>query len=308
MDRSGIYIDPTRILLDSYKTMQMKNEAIVRSLDRSQFIEQMQRQAQPFEATLRSASSAYAEIMRQMENSISMFATKYFDDINGIQNSLRAFSERAITEANAYSTSAALSKLMQEISLAESWGKSWAERKAVLLAAQSPVIQEDAYAEIQKLNTIATDLDRDRDADSFFTRLEEFITKLPKPVKLLVLFIILPFIRDIAFDIVKPKVQGIIFGSKDYKSSKEIKKAVSKSLGSQCPREFLRDMRFVTTESLVVREYPKKRSKKYGNIKFGDVVSVLQIKKNWTLIEFSPADSQGKISGWVYSRYLGKFK
>lgn len=307
MDRSGIWFDPTHLFLESYKATQKMQEDIIRFLDRSRFSENMQMQVQLSEATFRSIYNAHAETMRQVNDSMTMFTAKYVDDINSIQNNLRAISERAIADASAYSALTASFKLIQSSLFDESWGKSLAERQAILFAAQSPAIQEDAHAEIQKLDSITTDLESTKDVTDFFAQLEDFIAKLPRPVKLLILFIILPFIRDIAFDIIKPKVQEFIFGAKDHKTSKEIKKVVSNSLGSQCPRELLRDIRFVTAESLIVREYPKKRSRRYGNLKFGDLVSVIQTKKSWTLIEFSPANSQGKIRGWVYSRYLGKF-
>jgi Bacterial SH3 domain len=305
MDRFSRSTDPTRLLLDRYMQAIRLQEDMNRSL--VDITTNILKPIQPWESTFKAISKTYIDSISEMNKSIAMFASKYHADIVSMQDNIRFFAERAINDANSLNSMTLLYRNMQSTLLVDSWRQSIVKSSATLAAVQNAEILEDAHAEIQKFNVIATDFDSDKDVSGFFARLVEFIACLPNPIKFAVLVLILPIIQGIASNLVTPKVQEIISGAKDDQSSKVIAKVVSKNVVSKCPQEFLWDLRFVTTTSLIIREYPKKRSRRFGNLYFGDVVSVLQNKKGWTLIEFSSVDSQTKIRGWVYSRYLRKF-
>src|SRR5699024_12840107 len=61
--------------------------------------------------------------------------------------------------------------------------------------------------------------------------------------------------------------------------------------------------KIVSPETLSVRITNKKNTKKVGKLYFGQLVQVVERKRNWTKIRFESYDGN-KIEGWVYSRYL----
>lgn len=61
--------------------------------------------------------------------------------------------------------------------------------------------------------------------------------------------------------------------------------------------------KIVSTETLSVRITNKKNTKKVGELYFGQLVQVVERKRNWTKVRFEGFDGN-KIEGWVYSRYL----
>ncbi|WP_415295390.1 SH3 domain-containing protein, partial [Clostridium perfringens] len=63
--------------------------------------------------------------------------------------------------------------------------------------------------------------------------------------------------------------------------------------------------RFVSTDVLFVRSNKSIRSYKIGELKYGDVVTILKKNKNWTLVEYSQDDCY--IKGWVFTRYISRF-
>ena len=63
--------------------------------------------------------------------------------------------------------------------------------------------------------------------------------------------------------------------------------------------------RFVSTDVLFVRSNKSIKSYKIGELKYGDVVTVLNKSKNWTLVEYSENDCY--IKGWVFTRYISRF-
>lgn len=67
-------------------------------------------------------------------------------------------------------------------------------------------------------------------------------------------------------------------------------------------------IRIVATTCLNVREENNRRSTIIGKIYLGNVVTVVERRKSWTLVEWVSEDNELKIKGWVYSRYLEKLK
>ena len=91
------------------------------------------------------------------------------------------------------------------------------------------------------------------------------------------------------------------------------KATVTKLIGREFPKTLpdknvLYNYRFVTANPLFVWSINRQRSKLIGELLFGSVVRVIQKNKNWTLIEWKDKDNDLVIQGWVFSRYLRKFK
>lgn len=83
---------------------------------------------------------------------------------------------------------------------------------------------------------------------------------------------------------------------------KEIKKLSMGELGNA-----LRDCRFVTAAKLALRGTPNARAKQIDTMRFGQVVTVISIKPDWTEISYEYGDGQ-IVTGWVFTRYLSKFR
>ena len=70
----------------------------------------------------------------------------------------------------------------------------------------------------------------------------------------------------------------------------------------------LDEMRFVNANLLNVRMQPSIKSHLIGTLKFSTPVIILKKKKNWTLVEWVNQDEDISLKGWVFSRYLKKFR
>ncbi|WP_139491187.1 SH3 domain-containing protein [Brevibacillus dissolubilis] len=63
---------------------------------------------------------------------------------------------------------------------------------------------------------------------------------------------------------------------------------------------------FVTSKSLVLRQGAHHKSRSIGELTQGTIVKIIERKKDWTLVEWK--EDEASISGWVYTRYVTKFK
>lgn len=72
-------------------------------------------------------------------------------------------------------------------------------------------------------------------------------------------------------------------------------------------KTILKRLRFVTASSLNVRERNKKDSRKVGTLYFGDVVRIIEKRRNWTLVEWASEDKDVVVRGWIFTRYIKKF-
>jgi len=72
--------------------------------------------------------------------------------------------------------------------------------------------------------------------------------------------------------------------------------------------ELLVDYRYVSAKVLVVRQNPKARSPEVGRLAFGKAVKLLKKEKDFALVLWTDTESGAEIQGWVFARYLGRFK
>jgi len=89
------------------------------------------------------------------------------------------------------------------------------------------------------------------------------------------------------------------------KITKHIKNEIPKLIEDET---LLGHMRLVTDRVLNVRRRNYQRSLLLGKLYLGEIVFVIEKKKNWTLIQWQDEDNDLFIRGWVFSRYLKKFK
>jgi hypothetical protein len=70
----------------------------------------------------------------------------------------------------------------------------------------------------------------------------------------------------------------------------------------------LTEYRYVSSQRLQVRDNPRANSPAVATLQFGQAVRVVEKGKDFTLVAWSSPDGSAHIRGWVYSRYLKKFK
>lgn len=69
--------------------------------------------------------------------------------------------------------------------------------------------------------------------------------------------------------------------------------------------EELKPFRMVSTSQLPVRQTNKKNTKAIDTLHFGQVVRVIEKRRNWTLVAYQKEDGE-VVKGWVLTRYLEK--
>ena len=72
--------------------------------------------------------------------------------------------------------------------------------------------------------------------------------------------------------------------------------------------ELLADQRFISGKVVSVRMNPRANSPELARLKFGNVVRVVKTERDFTLVVWADKDAGVEIQGWVFSRYLEKFK
>jgi hypothetical protein len=85
---------------------------------------------------------------------------------------------------------------------------------------------------------------------------------------------------------------------------KIVKEAAREALGDV---SLLRDYRFVAAQRLDVRSAPGARAPALGQLRFGQVVQILQRNGDFTLVSWRNAETRAELQGWVFSRYLKRF-
>jgi len=68
--------------------------------------------------------------------------------------------------------------------------------------------------------------------------------------------------------------------------------------------EFYNSYRFVSAKILTVRSKNWTKSRCVGKLYFGNLVRVIQKKKNWALIEYRDKEGNIIVKGWVFTRYI----
>jgi hypothetical protein len=96
-----------------------------------------------------------------------------------------------------------------------------------------------------------------------------------------------------------------VLGDSPQAAKKAIHESARVAVGSL---EILADYRYVSIKVLIVRRNPCARSSEVGNLPFGRVVKLLKKEKDFSLVIWTDKDTDTEIQGWVFSRYLGKFK
>lgn len=118
-------------------------------------------------------------------------------------------------------------------------------------------------------------------------------------------FVVLPFVIGISVNLVTPSVQAYLENSPPPAAREQVKGLQHLSMGDIGVA--LSTYRFVTAQKLVLRNTANSRAEQVDTLRFGQVVAVVSAKRDWTEVTYEYGDG-AVVSGWVYTRYLQKFR
>lgn len=96
-----------------------------------------------------------------------------------------------------------------------------------------------------------------------------------------------------------------VMGESPQSAKKAVQENAKAAVGSL---EILAEYRYVSAKALIVRSNPKARSPEVGRLSFGMAVKLMKKEKDFALVTWTDKGSGAELQGWVFSRYLGKFK
>ena len=132
------------------------------------------------------------------------------------------------------------------------------------------------------------------------------IKKLKRPLAILILHLLLPFIISTASSITVLSYQDELI-----KLFNRDKRIISKEINHSVTQEFsvsqLVEYRFVYADILKVRSGSSKRHAIIDEVYLGQIVRVKMKGRRWSQIEYLDKESQTR-EGWVFARYIKKFK
>jgi hypothetical protein len=157
------------------------------------------------------------------------------------------------------------------------------------------------------LRTVAVAAEQQLTAQGFVDQIVEAIrdsrdTKLQKALW----YLAVPLLIGLFLLALEPYAKKLLETPQKQQSAKGVKKAARQAVGRDA-RELLETFRFVRATQLTVRATPRARAPAIGQLRFGQVVRVLEKTRDFTLVEWKSDDGKAEVQGWVFSRYLQRF-
>jgi hypothetical protein len=236
----------------------------------------------------------YKEIMQSVE---------FVNPLSHIQQSLNISNDK-------YS----LKSLLESISR-DKWTSAYSniESDFVINEDGSVAMNSKVYSknELQNIfNQITNDLTirADRFENLVGILLEEIRKLKDSALQKILSFFIYPFLVGIIVNYVSSSFNIDILkvfpnGNKQFK--KQINRSVNELVAD---KEILVSFRFVTSKYLNVRSSGEIKSRVIGVLYFGQVVQLIKKGRHWSLVLWRNEEEDLSIQGWVFSRYLEKFK
>lgn len=168
---------------------------------------------------------------------------------------------------------------------------------------QDTAVAEEVADTIKKF----TDILESHKPTEATSNLLNFISDLKEPLRAVVIYIfkciLLPFIIIVLATIYVPEIESYI---KPYQDNNFTKRQIQKKAQVEFGNEILDGLAFVTADKLNVREHPTRKSKRITQIYKGQVVTVIEKQRKWTLVSIENKGTGEFITGWVFSRYIYK--
>lgn len=188
--------------------------------------------------------------------------------------------------------------------------------QSYLIQGDSLIIEEEKYT-IEELQSIIGEIVDESGISTLEGDVNKSLSELNKSIleikdnklKTFLIIIITSILIPILLIVYTPKIQEITNGLFNQYNKSAIKKItiIFNELNFD-NKQLLKDYRIVSAKVLNVREQPKQRSKLLGSVFFGQLVPVKKTKKDWTFIQIITEEKSDTLEGWVFSRYLKRFK
>ncbi|EEF25760.1 conserved hypothetical protein [Ricinus communis] len=169
-----------------------------------------------------------------------------------------------------------------------------------------------SYYEIQQFVNEISDRAFNRSSQRIDSAVAALIAEIHSlknpPLEKFLSLLIYPIIVALIFSIINPITDYYIkesLGSEKREAVKKIRKHV---LASTNEISELDSYRLVSRKYLDMRSTPSAKSPLLGRLQVGQVVMLIEKRKDWSLVAWSDDENEVAIQGWVFSRYLEKFR
>lgn len=148
------------------------------------------------------------------------------------------------------------------------------------------------------------------------SRLERFVATLVDEIRSLrnplheklLTWVVFPILVTLLFSIVNPVADYYVkeaLAKNERLAKKEIKTQIQLTVASS---PAIDSFRFISRRVLSVHQNPRARSPIIGTLSLGKPVLLVEKQKDWSLVAWTSEDGTVSLKGWVYSRYLAKFR
>ncbi|MDF1763002.1 MAG: SH3 domain-containing protein [Oleibacter sp.] len=143
--------------------------------------------------------------------------------------------------------------------------------------------------------------------ESLNNLIDEIRAQKDPAIQKLLMWFICPLIIAVIVSFLNPVVD---YHVKSYlnEDKRSLSKKIESKVAASVDDSVLTDFRYVSADVLNVRYSASRKTETVGYLHFGYAVIVIDRQKSWTLVEWSAPESEIRIRGWVFSRYLAKFK
>ena len=177
-------------------------------------------------------------------------------------------------------------------------------------ASQFETSEQDELESAQIAESIAQATTRHDSLTDYIERFAVAIQALPKnsPVQWLLLMILwkaMDWLISASIGTVMGHYAPVVLGESPQAAKKAVQELARTAVGTP---QLLADYRYVSASLLVVRQNPRARSPEVGRLAFGSAVMLINKENDFALVRWTDNESGTAIQGWVFSRYLGKFR
>lgn len=298
--------------------------AYIRAMHAADFsaLNQIQHSADMFSAATRSVSldssilartKAIQEILRP-----SKIAAEYLDELTA-SKSLRLAIEHSSRWSNQYKSLTAEFEQFKD-AMSGTFTTGALERLARVSQTFSamPLLEEDAQLPesehtfdevINLVQDVTEGVSKALTVQDAIDQIIQAIQAAKEPLHQRLLFAVLvPVLIAIVCTFVNPigdfYVKKWLEDTPKQEATKYVKNAARETVGDI---RLLKDFRFVSTESLALKNAPKAKALTVGQLRFGQTVRVIEKERDFTLVSWQSEDGKIELQGWVFSRYLKRF-
>lgn len=186
---------------------------------------------------------------------------------------------------------------------------------------QSIAIEGDGYAStISTINIaeVQAIVDRvvDRAADQSSERLTPLIASIAdelrsmksSPLKTFFLTVIFPILLTAIFSILNPVADYYVKRALEDRSHPTTPREVKKNVRKNAPlyaesRDDLKPYRVISRRELTTHSHASSSSPAVANLQLGQVVVLLEKRKDWSRVAWRADDDSSALQGWVFTRY-----